>query len=224
MDYSIACHNRPLFATVSSLLIALCVALVHASEIDKPESSNSKKATFGGGCFWCTEAVFQRMQGVQRVVSGYSGGHVKNPTYEQVSSKKTGHAEVIQITYDPNVVEYKELLEVFWKTHDPTTMNKQGVDVGPQYRSVIFYHDDEQKKIAETYKKKLDQSKYYPRQVVTVISPLKNFYEAENYHQNYFNQHRSLPYCQTVVASKVAKFNEIFRDKSKNEASADTGP
>lgn len=205
--------------------IAACVFLglwsvgeASASESAKSGEKMFKKATFGGGCFWCTEAVFQRMKGVEKVVSGYSGGKVENPTYEQVSGKKTGHAEVIQITYDPSLVEYKELLEVFWKTHDPTTPNQQGNDSGPQYRSVVFYHDNEQKELAELYKKKLDDSKYFPGPIVTEISPLTNFYEAEDYHQNYFNLNRRNPYCQAIVASKVAKFKEIFGDKVKNES------
>ncbi len=177
-----------------------------------------KQATFGAGCFWCTEAVFQRLQGVEKVVSGYSGGHVENPTYEQVSTKKTGHAEVIQVTYDPSVVEYKELLEVFWKTHDPTTKDQQGADRGPQYRSVVFYHDQEQKELAEEYKKKLDAARIFPGKIVTEISPLKNFFPAEDYHQNYFNLNRRNPYCQMVVAEKVAKFRKVFGSKAKDEA------
>jgi peptide-methionine (S)-S-oxide reductase len=195
----------------------------NAEESPKSESHTMKLATFGGGCFWCTEAVFQRLEGVKKVVSGYSGGHVVNPTYEQVSHKKTGHAEVIQITYDPSVVEYKVLLEVFWKTHDPTTKNQQGNDIGPQYRSVVFYHDDEQKEQAEFYKKKIDDSKYFRRPIVTEIEPLKNFYLAEDYHQNYFNLNQRNPYCQAVVASKIAKFKEIFGDKAKDEAAVRAG-
>jgi peptide-methionine (S)-S-oxide reductase len=195
-----------------------------AEEKAKSGEKTLKQATFGGGCFWCTEAVFQRLKGVEKVVSGYSGGHVEKPTYEQVSTKKTGHAEVIQITYDPSIVEYKELLEVFWKTHDPTTLNQQGADKGPQYRSVIFYHDEEQKELAMFYKKKLDAAKYFPRPIVTEISPLKNFYPAEDYHQNYFNLNRSNPYCQYVVASKVAKFREIFGGKGKDEAEVVNAP
>ncbi len=195
-----------------------------AAEPNKSGEKVLKKATFGGGCFWCTEAVFQRMQGVQKVVSGYSGGHVEKPTYQQVTGKKTGHAEVIQITYDPTQVEYKELLEVFWKTHDPTTPNRQGNDHGPQYRSVVFYHDEEQKELAQLYKKKLDAARYFPRAIVTEISPLQNFYEAEDYHQNYFNQNRSNPYCQAIVASKVAKFREIFGNKAKDEAEVVNAP
>jgi peptide-methionine (S)-S-oxide reductase len=211
--------------SVSCLCLALGVACnLFAEETKKSGEKALKTATFGGGCFWCTEAVFQRMQGVEKVVSGYSGGHVENPTYEQVCGKKTGHAEVIQITYDPTQVEYKELLEVFWKTHDPTTLNQQGADKGPQYRSVVFYHDDEQKELAEFYKKKLDASRYFPRAIVTEISPLKNFYAAEDYHQNYFNQNRSNPYCQAVVASKVAKFRQIFGSKGKDEAEVVNAP
>jgi peptide-methionine (S)-S-oxide reductase len=217
--------TRSLVQWVSCLCLALCVASnLSADETAKKGEKALKKATFGGGCFWCTEAVFQRLQGVEKVISGYSGGHVENPTYEQVSGKKTGHAEVIQITYDPAQVEYKELLEVFWKTHDPTTPNQQGADKGPQYRSVVFYHDDKQKELAEFYKKKLNASRYFPKPIVTEISPLKNFYAAENYHQNYFNQNRSKPYCQAVVASKVAKFREIFGSKGKDEAEVVNAP
>lgn len=205
------------------LAIAAGLGRLHADNPAKSESNQMKLATFGGGCFWCTEAVFQRLVGVKKVVSGYSGGHVENPTYEQVSRKKTGHAEVIQITYDPTQVDYKTLLEVFWKTHDPTTKNQQGNDKGPQYRSVVFYHDDEQKELAEFYKKKLDDSKYYRSPIVTEIEPLKNFYVAEDYHQNYFNLNPRNPYCQAVTASKVAKFKEIFGDKAKDEAEVRAG-
>ncbi len=174
-----------------------------------------KQATFGGGCFWCTEAVFQRLKGVEQVVSGYSGGHVVNPTYEQVCGKKTGHVEVIQITYDPSVVSYEKLLIVFFKTHDPTTKNRQGADSGPQYRSVVFYQDDEQKKIAEDVRKKLND-KIFNGKIVTDIDPLINFYPAEDYHQNYFNENPGNPYCQGVVASKVRKFIELFGDDAKD--------
>jgi len=216
-------HSLVQFLTYVCLVFGVSSTL-SAGEPNKPGEKALKKATFGGGCFWCTEAVFQRMQGVEKVVSGYSGGHVENPTYQQVTGKKTGHAEVIQITYDPSQVEYKELLEVFWKTHDPTTPNQQGADHGPQYRSAVFYHDEEQKELAQLYKKKLDASRYFPRPIVTEISPLKNFYEAEDYHQNYFNQNRSNPYCQAVVASKVAKFREIFGSKGKDEAEVVNAP
>src|SRR5262245_9828999 len=177
-------------------------------------------ATFGSGCFWCTEAVFQRLKGVEKVVSGYSGGHVDNPTYMQVCGGKTGHAEVIQVTFDPKQVSYDELLEVFWKTHDPTTLNRQGNDVGPQYRSVIFYHNEEQKEKAEHYKKALNESGAFNDPIVTAIEPFKNFYSAEQYHQNYYNTNSGQPYCRFVIAPKVEKFQKVFQDKLKNYAAA----
>ena len=176
-----------------------------------------KKATFGSGCFWCTEAIFERVKGVVSVVSGYSGGMVENPTYEQVCSGKTGHAEAVQITYDPKVVSYPELLEIFWRTHDPTTLNRQGNDVGTQYRSAIFYHNEEQKKLAEEYKKKLDESGAWGNPIVTEIVPYKNFYKAENYHQDYFENNPNQGYCSFVIAPKVEKFEKVFKDKLKSE-------
>ena len=175
-----------------------------------------KIATFGSGCFWCTEAFFQRLKGVSHVKSGYSGGHVDNPTYEQVCSGTTGHAEVVQITYNEEEVSFKELLEVFWKTHDPTTLNRQGNDVGTQYRSAIFYHDQEQKEASELIKKELDQSGAWGDPIVTEIVPFEKFYEAENYHDDYFNRNGSQPYCAFVVAPKVQKFQEVFGDKLKS--------
>ena len=175
-------------------------------------------ATFGGGCFWCIEAVFKEMKGVSKVVSGYSGGHVKNPTYEEICKKTTGHAEVIQITYDPEVVTFKDLLQVFWKVHDPTTLNRQGNDVGPQYRSVVFYHDDSQKEQATHYKQRLMEEKVFDSPIVTEISPMKEFYPAENYHQNYFALNPNEGYCQFVIRPKVEKFRKAFADKLKGEA------
>ena len=173
-----------------------------------------EKATFGSGCFWCTEAMFQRLKGVYKVKSGYAGGEVKNPTYKEVCSGKTGHAEVIQFEYDPDVISYDELLEVFWKTHDPTTLNRQGNDVGTQYRSVVFYHNEKQKELAEAYKLKLNESQIWPDPIVTEISPLNdNFYPAEVDHDNYYNENGSQPYCAFVVAPKVEKFKKIFSDK-----------
>lgn len=174
-------------------------------------------ATFGNGCFWCTEAVFQQLEGVKKVTSGYSGGHVVNPTYEQVCAKNTGHAEALQIVYDPTVISFDELLEVFWKTHDPTTLNRQGNDVGPQYRSVIFYHDNTQKEKSEAYKADLDKSGAWPNPVVTAIEPFKNFYPAEDYHQNYFKLNGKAPYCQYVIRPKLEKFEKIFKDKLKKQ-------
>lgn len=180
---------------------------------EKGSAEGLKIATFGGGCFWCVEAVFENLKGVKDVVSGYSGGRIPNPTYEQVCTKLTGHIEVCQIHYDPKMVTFEELLEVFWKTHDPTTLDQQGADVGPQYRSVIFYHDEEQKKLAESYKKKLDESGAFPGKIVTQISPLRNFYEAEDYHQDYYRNNPNQGYCRVVVSPKVDKFKQVFKDK-----------
>ena len=170
-------------------------------------------ATFGTGCFWCTEAVFQQMRGVQTVVSGYSGGHVKNPTYEQICDGSTGHAEVIQITFDPAVITYPELLELFWRSHDPTTPNRQGNDVGTQYRSVIFHHSDRQRRLAELYKAKIDAAGVFARPVVTEIVPFAEFYPAESYHQNYFAENSRQPYCFAVIRPKVDKLRKVFQDK-----------
>jgi peptide-methionine (S)-S-oxide reductase len=176
---------------------------------------NIETATFGTGCFWCTEAIFQQLEGVIKVTSGYSGGHVANPTYEQVCDKNTGHAECLNIEYDKSKITFDELLEVFWKSHDPTTLNRQGNDVGPQYRSVIFYHNNEQKEIAEKYKEQLNRSEIFKNPVVTEISPFTVFYPAENYHQNYYNQNGVQPYCSFVIRPKVEKFQKIFKDKLK---------
>ena len=171
--------------------------------------------TFGTGCFWCTEAIFQQLEGVEKVTSGYSGGHVENPTYEQVCEKNTGHAEALNIIYDKSKITFDELLEVFWQTHDPTTLNRQGNDVGPQYRSAIFYHNEEQKEKAEKYKAELDKSGAWDRPIVTEISPYKNFYPAEDYHQNYFKNNGGQPYCYYVIRPKVEKFQKVFKDKLK---------
>jgi peptide-methionine (S)-S-oxide reductase len=182
-------------------------------EKEKEKGKTMKTATFGAGCFWCVEAVYQELKGVKKVVSGYAGGTVKNPTYQQVCTGTTGHAEVAQLTYDPEVVTYPELLEVFWKTHDPTTLNRQGGDSGTQYRSVIFYHDDEQKKLAEEYKAKLDASGAFNSPIVTQIAKLPEFYPAENYHQNYYRSNPNQGYCQFVIVPKLEKFRKVFHDK-----------
>lgn len=175
-------------------------------------------ATFANGCFWCTEAIFQQLEGVKQVESGYSGGRVDNPTYEQVSEGTTGHAECLNIVYDPAVVSYDELLEIFWKTHDPTTLNRQGNDVGPQYRSAIFYHNESQQRLAEMYKKKLDEAGAYDKPIVTEIVAFEKFYPAEAYHQNYYNINANKnPYCQLVVRPKVEKFQKVFADKLKKK-------
>ncbi len=182
---------------------------------EKMQSANIQLATFGGGCFWCTEAIFLDLKGVTKVVSGYAGGKVINPTYREVCSGLSGHAEVIQITYDANQVSYEDLLEVFWNTHDPTTLNRQGADEGTQYRSVVFYHTEEQKKIAAQYKEQLTASGAYKKPIVTEISPLINFFAAEDYHQNYFALNADQGYCQYVIRPKVEKFKKQFSAKIK---------
>jgi peptide-methionine (S)-S-oxide reductase len=176
-----------------------------------------KQATFGAGCFWCVEAVFQRLEGVESAVSGYSGGSVDNPTYRQVCTGETGHAEACQITFNPDRISYEQLLEVFWKTHDPTTINRQGNDVGPQYRSVIFYHDDEQRTLAEHYKSKLEAAKIWESPIRTQIVPFEKFWPAEDYHRGYFNLNPNQSYCRLVIAPKIAKFQEVFRDRLKQK-------
>ena len=170
-------------------------------------------ATLGGGCFWCVEAIYQDVIGVQQVVSGYAGGSVEHPTYHQVCSGSTGHAEVVQIAFDPTAISFAELLFIFWRTHDPTTLNQQGYDVGTQYRSVIFYHDDQQREIAEQSLSETDASDLWSDPIVTEIAPLPTFYKAENYHQNYFVQNPYQPYCIAVIHPKVQKFRKAFRDK-----------
>lgn len=179
------------------------------------KSHKTDVATFGAGCYWCTEAQFQQLKGVEKVESGFSGGHVDNPTYKEVCFGNTGHAEVCNITYNPSVITFDELLAAFWTCHDPTTLNRQGNDVGTQYRSVIFYHNEEQHKKAEDYKKKLNDEQAFANPVVTEIAPFKAFYKAEDYHQNYYNDNKSAPYCQFVVGPKVDKFKKVFKDKLK---------
>jgi peptide-methionine (S)-S-oxide reductase len=177
-------------------------------------------ATFGTGCFWCTEAVFQELNGVLKVTSGYSGGHVPNPTYDEVCSKSTGHAEVVQIVYDPEKISFDELLEVFWQVHDPTTLNQQGNDVGPQYRSAIFYNNEEQKQKAEKYKAALDTSGAFNKPIVTEITAYKNFYPAEDYHQNFYSNNPNYGYCSYVIRPKLDKFEKVFKDKLRKNAPA----
>lgn len=178
-------------------------------------AATTDTATFGEGCFWCTEAFFQRLEGIISVTSGYGGGHVENPTYEQVCDKTTGHVELARIVYDPSKISYDELLEVFWKTHDPTTKDRQGNDVGPQYKSVIYYHSEEQKQKAEKYKAELDKSGAWDKPIVTTIEPFKNFYPAENYHQDYYNNNQQQGYCYFVIRPKLEKFEKVFKDKLK---------
>lgn len=185
-------------------------------------SDNNGKVliTLGAGCFWCTEAVFQEVNGVEKVVSGYSGGKIKNPSYREVCTGTTGHAEVTQITYDPAVVSYETLLQIFWNTHDPTTLNRQGADVGSQYRSVVFYNTEEERIIAEDYKKQLDKSGVFKSSVVTEISPLLNFYPAEEDHQNYYALNPHQGYCQYVIRPKIEKFRKQFGKQMKREVNS----
>lgn len=175
----------------------------------------TEKATFAGGCFWCTEAIFDQVKGVISVESGYSGGFVKNPSYREVTRGSTGHAESIQVTYDPSVISYLELLEIFFKTHDPTTLNRQGADVGTQYRSAIFYHNDEQRKMAEDIIKELNNEQIWRDPIVTEVTAYTNFYKAEDYHQEYFANNPQQGYCRIVIQPKVEKFEKIFKDKLK---------
>ena len=175
------------------------------------------KTTFANGCFWCTEAVFTRIKGVKSVISGYSGGALENPSYDQVCSGTTGHAEAAQIEFDSEIISFEKLLDVFWDTHDPTTLNRQGNDVGTQYRSAIFYHNEEQKQIAEKSKKELEENHVYDDPIVTEIVPLTNFYPAEDYHKRYYDQNNNAPYCRYVINPKVEKLSKNYRDKLKPE-------
>ncbi len=179
------------------------------------QESRYETATLGGGCFWCTEAVYKEMKGVVKVVPGYSGGHIKNPAYREVTTGRTGHAEVVQITFDPQVTQFTEILEVFFMTHDPTTLNRQGNDVGTQYRSAVFYHNDEQRKTAEEVIEAFEKEKVYDDPIVTEVTPFDAFYLAEDYHHNYFARNKEQPYCQFVVAPKVEKFRKVFKEKIK---------
>jgi peptide-methionine (S)-S-oxide reductase len=208
----------------------MCLALFHSCNAQQPtreikENDHPKKSimiengkeviTLGGGCFWCTEAVFQRLKGVDTVVSGYMGGVTKNPTYKEICTGTTGHAEVIQVIYDPAVISTVEILEVFFATHDPTTLNRQGADVGTQYRSVVFYHNDEQKKLAEEIIQDLNKAGVYKNPIVTQIAKAEVFYPAEDYHQNYYNLNKNQSYCAFVITPKLDKFQKVFRDKLK---------
>ncbi|WP_202702464.1 peptide-methionine (S)-S-oxide reductase MsrA [Flavobacterium sp. UGB4466] len=180
-------------------------------------SSNLETITLGGGCYWCVEAVYENLAGVKSVVSGFSGGKVANPTYEEVCTGTTGHAEVVQITYDKSVTDINEIFKVFFTVHDPTTLNRQGADVGTQYRSVIFYKNDEQKKAAESIITELNKAKVYSSPIVTKIEPFKVFYKAEDYHQNYYANNKNQPYCKMVIQPKIEKFEKVFKDKLKKK-------
>ncbi|MDP4128795.1 MAG: peptide-methionine (S)-S-oxide reductase MsrA [Bacteroidota bacterium] len=204
---------------LSALTIASCqtpsTQNTRMSEEKIPEGTKTDTATFATGCFWCTEAIFQELKGVLKVTSGYSGGTVPHPSYEEVCSGNTGHAECLQVIYDPQQITFDELLEVFWESHDPTSLNRQGNDVGTQYRSAIFYHNAEQKEEAEKYKTRLNKSGAYSNPIVTEITPFSKFYAAENYHQDYYRLHGSQPYCTFVIRPKLEKFEKVFKDKLK---------
>jgi len=199
-----------------ALLLGVMLELtVSAQTNSQNKMKELETATLGSGCFWCTEAFFLRVNGIESVVSGYSGGKVKNPTYREVTTGLTGHAEVVQIKFDPKVITYAEVLEIFWNTHDPTTLNKQGADEGTQYRSAVFYHTEEQKKTAEAYKIQLDKSGAFKNPIVTEITAFNEFYKAEDYHQNYYALNPNQGYCQYVIRPKVEKFNKQFASKLK---------
>ena len=181
------------------------------------KTSNLETITVGGGCYWCVEAVYENLDGVKSVVSGFSGGNVANPTYEEVCTGETGHAEVVQITYDKNVTDINEIFKVFFTVHDPTTLNRQGADVGTQYRSVIFYKNDEQRKAAQSIIAELNKAKVYSSPILTKVEPFKKFYKAEDYHQNYYANNKNQPYCKMVIQPKIEKFEKVFKDKLKKK-------
>jgi len=200
------------------LLIGFMTAAENTLGQESEEETNVSSmdtATFGAGCFWCVEAIFQELEGVESVISGYSGGTLDNPTYDDITTGTSGHAEVAQITFNPEKIGYMDLLMIFFQTHDPTSLNKQGNDFGPQYRSAIFYHNDEQKMMAEMTRNQLDATDTWDKPIVTEISGFKKFYKAEKYHQDYFTKNANIPYCQLVIQPKVDSFREMFKDKLK---------
>ena len=210
------------FLIVAALLLSACNSKAQNNQAMQNQEHHStdgnvQKATLGAGCFWCVEAIFEEVKGVKSVVAGYAGGDEQDPTYREVSSGTTGHAEVTRIVYDPSVVSFDQLLEVFWHTHNPTTKNRQGADVGPQYRSVIFYHNDEQKRIAEKSLKKTDNTDLWEDPIVTEVKPIKNYSKAENYHQNYYANNPNAGYCNVVIAPKLKKFRKEFSDMIKEK-------
>ncbi len=198
-------------------LVVLVLAGTLQAQTERKTGMNNDTIVLGTGCFWCSQAVFERVKGVISARAGYSGGNIPDPSYEQVSRGNTGYAEVVQVVYNPSVVPLEQLLEIFWKTHNPTTLNRQGADVGTQYRSVIFYRHAAQKAVAESLKKRLEEAKIWPDPIVTEISPLKNFYPAEPYHQDYYKNNPSAGYCQFVITPKLEKFEKVFRDWLKNK-------
>lgn len=200
---------------VNSMITAKSLKDQSSKNLDMATQDKLDTATFGAGCFWCVEAIFQNIEGVHQVFSGYAGGTTENPTYRDVCSGTTGHAEVCHIIFNPEKVSFIDLLEVFWQTHDPTTLNKQGGDVGTQYRSVVFYNNQEQKKLSEEYKDKLNASGAFDKPVVTEIKPLNKFFKAENYHQEYYNLNSNQPYCTFVIQPKLENFKKVFKEKLK---------
>lgn len=213
-----------------ALAFALTLLLTRSNGFDMPVSfpppdpapapaadatADTETATFGGGCFWCTEAVFLQLRGVKSVTSGYTGGHLPNPTYDDICDGDTGHAEVVQIVFDPKVISFSELLEVHWRTHDPTTRNRQGNDSGPQYRSAVFYHSERQRDLAERYKAKIDAAGVYAKPLVTEITKASTFYPAEGYHQNYYAKNSGDGYCRVMIGPKVEKLKKVFAEKVK---------
>jgi len=207
--------RRPIAAALWSVFVLAGAASMSPDPLQAADAAGTKKATFAGGCFWCTEAVYKEIKGVKEVTSGYIGGKVPNPTYKQVCTGLTGHAEAVEIEYDPALVPFEKLLEIFFATHDPTTLNRQGPDVGTQYRSGVFYHDEEQKAAAEKVIAALDAAKVFPKAIVTEVTEASKFYPAEDYHQDYYENNPFQPYCQGAVAPKVAKVRKVFKDLLK---------
>jgi peptide-methionine (S)-S-oxide reductase len=198
-------------------ILLICFFALSLNGISQNKKANLETITLGGGCYWCVEAVYEQLDGVKSVVSGFSGGKVANPTYEEVCTGETGHAEVVQITYDKNVTDINEIFKVFFTVHDPTTLNRQGADVGTQYRSVIFYKNEEQKKAAQSIIADLNKAKVYSNPIVTKVEPFKVFYKAEDYHQNYYANNKNQPYCKMVIQPKLEKFEKVFKDKLKKK-------
>ncbi|WP_204251765.1 peptide-methionine (S)-S-oxide reductase MsrA [Flavobacterium tistrianum] len=198
-------------------ILLICLFALSLNGVSQNKKANLETITLGGGCYWCVEAVYENLDGVKSVVSGFSGGKVANPTYEEVCTGETGHAEVVQITYDKNVTDINEIFKVFFTVHDPTTLNRQGADVGTQYRSVIFYKNDEQKKAAQSIIAELNKAKVYSSPIVTKVEPFKVFYKAEDYHQNYYSNNKNQPYCKMVIQPKIEKFEKVFKDKLKKK-------
>jgi peptide-methionine (S)-S-oxide reductase len=202
-----------LFTVFSALYLNTCASAgTYVNPIMENKESKYETVTLGAGCFWCVEAIFERLDGVKEVTSGYSGGRISNPTYREVTSGRTGHAEVIQVTYDPEILPFARILEIFFMTHDPTTLNRQGADVGTQYRSAIFYHNDQQKQTAEEVKSMLEKENIWTDPVVTEITPFSAFYKAEDYHQEYYRNNPGQGYCRMVIAPKLEKFEKLFRE------------